>query len=148
MPIYIVEYCTNDLADSVGYFTDKRKAEQCCEYLNRTKSGLYYDYGGEWKVVEYNLDDSDDYEVLNKELDEREQLEYVNGQNQVNSAELAELERLKAKYETPRKAKWKLNRDGSGTCSNCHKRTAAVYDHDRYDRFCSCCGFEMSLETE
>lgn len=41
------------------------------------------------------------------------------------------------------KGKWKLNRDGSGTCSECHRTRNDVWDMDDWDNFCSHCGADM-----
>ena len=43
-------------------------------------------------------------------------------------------------------AEWTLNRDGSGTCSNCHFTQRGVYDQDSYQRYCGCCGAKMKLK--
>ena len=42
-------------------------------------------------------------------------------------------------------AEWVLNRDGSGTCSNCHFTQRGVYDQDSHQRYCGCCGAKMKL---
>lgn len=38
---------------------------------------------------------------------------------------------------------WKLNRDGSGTCSECGRRQNSCWDLDNYDNFCHFCGADM-----
>lgn len=96
MKIYMAEYHDYDSNDSVGYFTECKKAESCCEYLNRTKHSPYE--GFDWYVSEYNLDETD-YESLNNKLDEQERLEFENRLEREKQKELAELARLKAKYE-------------------------------------------------
>lgn len=40
-------------------------------------------------------------------------------------------------------AKWKLNKSGSGTCSNCHKTQKNVWDYDGWQSYCGCCGAKM-----
>lgn len=41
------------------------------------------------------------------------------------------------------KGKWRLNRDGSGTCSECNRTRNDVWDMDDWDNFCSHCGADM-----
>ena len=41
------------------------------------------------------------------------------------------------------KGKWRLNKDGSGTCSECHQTRNDVWDMDNWDNFCSHCGADM-----
>ena len=41
------------------------------------------------------------------------------------------------------KGKWRLNKDGSGTCSECHRTRNDVWDMDNWDNFCSHCGADM-----
>lgn len=41
------------------------------------------------------------------------------------------------------KGKWRLNKDGSGTCSECHRTRNDVWDMDNWDHFCSHCGADM-----
>lgn len=45
-------------------------------------------------------------------------------------------------------AKWKLNRDGSGTCSNCIRTRNDVWDMGNLDNYCSYCGAMMDGEKE
>ena len=96
MKIYMVEFYDYDTNDSVGYFTEREKAESCCEYLNRTKHSEYKQF--DWFVAEYNLDETD-YESMNKELDKQERIEFETRLEREKQKELAELARLKAKYE-------------------------------------------------
>ena len=42
--------------------------------------------------------------------------------------------------------KWRLNSDGSGTCSVCHFTQSAVWDDDGWQNFCGHCGADMRLE--
>ena len=46
------------------------------------------------------------------------------------------------------KGKWKLNKDGSGTCSECRRTRNDVWDMDNWDNFCSHCGAEMKGVTK
>ena len=39
--------------------------------------------------------------------------------------------------------KWKLNKDGSATCSHCHRTTRNAYDQDNWFRYCPDCGSRM-----
>lgn len=95
MTIYMVEFADYDTNDSVGYFTERKRAESCCEYLNRAKHSEYKQF--DWCVFEYNLDETD-YDSLNKELDEQERIEFENRLNKEKQDAIAEIERLKAKY--------------------------------------------------
>ena len=47
-----------------------------------------------------------------------------------------------------RYGKWKLNRDGSGTCNQCHFTQMAVWDMDGWQNFCGVCGADMRSERE
>lgn len=93
MKIYMVEYQYYEDVDVVGYFLEESKAEECCKYLNRT------DGTSCWDVYEFNLDETD-YHSLNKELDKQERLKAEKELEKKRQKELAELARLKAKYET------------------------------------------------
>lgn len=42
-----------------------------------------------------------------------------------------------------RYGKWNLNRDGSGTCNQCHFTQMAVWDMDGWQNFCGVCGADM-----
>lgn len=97
MKIYIVAYEDYDGSDSVGYFLDESKANECREYLNRTRPSSYNHTGDTWDVLEYNLDETD-YNSLNKKLDEQERIEFENRLNKEKQDAIAEIERLKAKY--------------------------------------------------
>ena len=39
--------------------------------------------------------------------------------------------------------KWKLHKDGSGTCDQCHFTQPDVWDMDNWDNFCAHCGADM-----
>lgn len=43
-------------------------------------------------------------------------------------------------------AKWKLHKDGSGTCSQCNFTQRDVWDYDSHQRFCGVCGAKMDGE--
>ena len=91
MKVYMVAYQYYEDTDIVGYFIEKSKAEECCKYLSRTDKA-------NWYVCEYDLDETD-YASLNKELDEQEKLEFESRIEKKKQRELAELARLKEKYE-------------------------------------------------
>ena len=99
MKIYVVEYDDYDSSDSVGYFTDRNKAEECCKYLNRTRPSYYYKESGRdtWEIFEYELDDTD-YQSLNKELDEQEKIKAKEELEKEKQQAIAEITRLKEKY--------------------------------------------------
>jgi hypothetical protein len=97
MKIYIVAYEDYDGSDSVGYFLDESKANECCKYLDRARPSCYSESGYTWDVYEYELDETD-YASLNKELDEQERIEFETRLEREKQEALAEIERLKAKY--------------------------------------------------
>ena len=39
--------------------------------------------------------------------------------------------------------RWKLNKSGSGTCSECHRTQNDVWDYDTWQRYCGSCGAKM-----
>ena len=43
---------------------------------------------------------------------------------------------------------WKLNDDGSGTCSECGRTQRGVWDYDSYQQFCGCCGAKMNIKEK
>ena len=47
-----------------------------------------------------------------------------------------------------RYGKWKLNRDGSGTCNQCRCTQLNVWDYDNWQNFCGHCGADMRREFE
>ena len=96
MKIYMVQYADYDGEDSVGYFTEHKKAESCCEYLNRARHSEYEQF--DWFISEYNLDETD-YDSLNKELDEQERIEFETRLEREKQEAIAEIERLKTKYK-------------------------------------------------
>lgn len=90
MKVYMVEYQYYEDTDTVGYFLEESKAEECCKYLTRTDRV-------NWYVCEYNLDETD-YASLNKELDEQERLEFEGRLEREKQEAIAEITRLKEKY--------------------------------------------------
>ena len=60
-----ISYEDYDDSNSVGYFIDGSKAEECCKYLNRTRPSYYNKIGDTWKVSKLNFDETD-YGSLNK----------------------------------------------------------------------------------
>lgn len=42
-----------------------------------------------------------------------------------------------------RRGKWTLNKDGSGTCSECGRTQKNCWDLDNWDNFCHFCGADM-----
>ena len=97
MTVYIISYEDYDGSDSVGYFLDRSKANECREYLNRVRPSCYNHTGDTWDVYEYDLDETD-YASLNKELDEQEILEFENRMAKEKQKAIAEINRLKEKY--------------------------------------------------
>ena len=45
-----------------------------------------------------------------------------------------------------RRGKWTLNKDGSGTCSECGFVQNSCWDLDNWDNFCHHCGADMRPE--
>lgn len=45
--------------------------------------------------------------------------------------------------ETVKRGKWTLNKDGSGTCSECGRKQNSCWDLDGWDNFCHFCGADM-----
>ena len=43
----------------------------------------------------------------------------------------------------PKKGKWRLHKDGSGTCSECGFTQKYVWDMDGWQNFCGHCGADM-----
>ena len=42
------------------------------------------------------------------------------------------------------KAKWKLHKNGDGTCSRCHFTQLNVWDYDNWQKYCGHCGAHMT----
>ena len=98
MSIYIVRFHDYDTMFNVGYFTNEEDAETCMEYYMRTRPSSYEYLCDAYSLEKYELDDTD-YDALNKELDEAEKAEQKKEEEEFRNKELAELARLKAKYE-------------------------------------------------
>lgn len=98
MSIYIVRFHDYDTMFNVGYFTSEEGAEKCMEYYMRTKPSDYEYMCDAYNLEKYELDDTD-YDALNKELDEAEKARQRKEEEEFRNKELAELARLKAKYE-------------------------------------------------
>jgi hypothetical protein len=47
-----------------------------------------------------------------------------------------------------KRGKWTLNKDGSGTCSECGFVQNSCWDLDNWDNFCHHCGADMRTEAE
>ena len=45
------------------------------------------------------------------------------------------------------RGKWTLNKDGSGTCSECGRTQKNCWDLDNWDNFCHFCGADMREES-
>lgn len=43
------------------------------------------------------------------------------------------------------RGKWTLNKDGSGTCSECGRVQTSCWDIDNWDNFCHHCGADMRI---
>ena len=98
MSIYIVRFSDYDTMFNVGYFTSEGDAETCMEYYMRTSPSDYEYICDAYSLEKYELDDTD-YDALNKELDEAEKARQRKEDEEFRNKELAELARLKAKYE-------------------------------------------------
>lgn len=51
--------------------------------------------------------------------------------------------KLNAKPKQNKTSVWKLNKDGSATCQNCHRTTKNAWDYDSWYRYCPDCGCRM-----
>ena len=51
--------------------------------------------------------------------------------------------KLNAKPIQNKVSVWKLNKDGSATCQNCHRTTKNAWDYDSWYRYCPDCGCRM-----
>lgn len=98
MSIYIVRCYDYDAMFGVGYFTNERDAEKCLEYYIRAKPSDYAYMCDAYSIEKYELDDVD-YAALLKKLDEAEKAKQREEEEAFRNKELAELARLKAKYE-------------------------------------------------
>lgn len=93
--IYIVKLHDYDRCDDYGYFDTYEKAKECCDYLNAAHPS---DYDFEWEIERYSLDTTD-YAALNKEYNAEQKRIADEKAEAFKQQELAELARLKAKYE-------------------------------------------------
>lgn len=98
MSIYIVRFSDYDSEFGIGYFTSKEDAEKCMEYYMRAEPSSYAYMSDAYSLEKYELDDTDYVELL-KALDEEEKEKQRKKEEKVRNKELAELARLKAKYE-------------------------------------------------
>lgn len=39
--------------------------------------------------------------------------------------------------------RWRLEKNGKGTCDQCHFTQLNVWDYDNWQRYCGCCGAKM-----
>ena len=53
-----------------------------------------------------------------------------------------------AGYRKQSEGEWKLHKDGSGTCSECHFIQKDIWDYDHYQHFCGHCGAKMKGGAE
>jgi hypothetical protein len=53
-----------------------------------------------------------------------------------------------AGYRKQKEGEWKLHKDGSGTCSECHFIQKDIWDYDHYQHFCGHCGAKMKGGAE
>lgn len=44
-----------------------------------------------------------------------------------------------------KRGKWTLNKDGSGTCSQCNRTQKNVWDYDNWQNYCGHCGAKMNI---
>lgn len=98
MSIYLVRFRDYDTEFCFGYFTSEEDAEKCMEYYMRTKPSDYEYICDAYSLEKYELDDTD-YTALLKALDEEERAKQRKEEEEFRNKELAELARLKAKYE-------------------------------------------------
>lgn len=98
MSIYLVRFCDYDDMFCVGYFTNEADAEKCLEYYSRTRPSDYDYICDAYSIEKYEPNDID-YAALLKGLDEAEKAMQKKEEEEFRNKELAELARLKAKYE-------------------------------------------------
>lgn len=96
--IYIVELHDYDVDYAYGYFNDYDKAKECRDYLNKVEPSHYADCDCEWEIVSYSFNETD-YAALLKAYEEEQKLIAEQKEEAFRQTELAELARLKAKYE-------------------------------------------------
>ena len=49
----------------------------------------------------------------------------------------------KSQYAEVKHGKWTLNKDGSGTCDQCHFTQKNVWGYDNWQNYCGVCGAKM-----
>ena len=96
--IYMVQLHDYDDVRIEGYFVDYEKAKKCCEYCNKVNPSDYADCGCEWEIETYPLD-TIDYDALLKAYEDDKTQKAKAIEEEIRQRELAELARLKAKYE-------------------------------------------------
>ena len=96
--IYMVELHDYDRNDSYGYFDSYNKAKECCDYLNKVRPSDYEDCDCRWEIETYVLDIID-YVALGEAYDKDMKHRIAEQEEAIRQTELAELARLKAKYE-------------------------------------------------
>ena len=57
-----------------------------------------------------------------------------------------EFAQIPAYVQPVKRGKWTLNKDGSGTCSECGFVQNSCWDLDNWDNFCHHCGADMREE--
>lgn len=53
------------------------------------------------------------------------------------------IEQMVKDYRPVVHGKWTLNKDGSGTCSECGRKQHNCWDLDNWDNYCHFCGADM-----
>lgn len=91
--------------------------------------------------------DADALVAKMKAYDIWHETEYQDGYFDGFSDGIAEVEEAPTiEAEVVKHATWKLHRNGEGTCSNCKRTFADVWDFDNFDNYCAHCGAKMDLE--
>lgn len=89
------------------------------------------------------------YEELVKELritSELKGIDFFEDSENIRSilAEAADaIEQMVKDYRPVVHGKWTLNKDGSGTCSECGRKQHNCWDLDNWDNYCHFCGADM-----
>lgn len=96
--IYLVELHDYDCDEVVGYFTSEESAKICCDYLNAARPSNYEDCNKHWYITCY-AENVINYSQLMKQFTAQKAKEEQEKQEAIKAKELAELARLKAKYE-------------------------------------------------
>ncbi len=82
-----------------------------------------------------------------KQIEEMAEVIYIARRRLVYSEEIAEAI-YNAGYRKQSEGEWKLHKDGSGTCSECHFIQKDIWDYDHYQHFCGQCGAKMKGGAE